>query len=92
MKTKVKKAMPKKAVKKVAVKASRQKEVKRLGLIKVDVKVYEKTKDVSVEINGLTADEVFEICLDIMQRAAHESDSKKRKKPTVKKPTVKKAK
>jgi hypothetical protein len=92
MKTKVKKAMPKKAVKKVAVRASRQKEVKRVGLIKVDVKVYEKTKEVTVHIDGLTADEVFEICLDIMERASNESDSKKRKKPTVKKPTVKKSK
>lgn len=88
----VKKATPKKAVKKVAVKTSKEKEVKRVGFIKVDVKVYEKTKDVNVGISGLTAEEIFEICLDIMNHAANEHELNKRKKSTLKKPTTKKSK
>jgi hypothetical protein len=86
----VKNASPKKVVKKVAVKKAFKEEKPRIGFIKVDVKVYELHKEVQVQINGITPDELIEICLEMMTKGIN--DAKPKKKALAKKATVKKAK
>ena len=90
MKTKVKNATPKKAVKKVAAKKTSKHDKPRIGFIKLDVKVYELHKEVEVQINGITPDELIEICLEMMTKGMN--DAKPKKKALAKKETVKKAK
>jgi hypothetical protein len=70
MKTKEKKVAPKKAVKKVTPKKAKKEEMPKLGIIQIDVKYFNKKRETTVTIDGISFSELREIFDDVLYEFA----------------------